>query len=130
MISIAIITWLAMALAQVFPPPPPPRVADAAAGERVFRVCTPCHTSAPGEPHKIGPNLSGMMDRPAGRIAGYRYSNAMTTKAAAGLVWNEEALRAYLADPRAFLPGGSKAFAGIKDAQRMADLIAYLRMLQ
>lgn len=130
MFTIAILTWLAGALAQLFPPPPPPRLPDAAAGERVFRMCTPCHTSAQGEPNKLGPNLFGMMGKPAGKVAGYRYSNAMMTKAGAGLVWNEDALRAYLADPRAFLPGGSKAFAGIKDEQRMADLIAYLRTLR
>lgn len=130
MVTIAVLTWLIGALGQVFPPPPPLRLPDAAAGERVFRVCTPCHTSGPGEANKIGPNLSGMMDRPAGKVAGYRYSNALMAKAGAGLVWNEDAVRAYLADPRAFLPGGSKAFAGIKDEQRMADLIAYLRTLK
>jgi cytochrome c len=96
----------------------------------MFRACAPCHTSAPGGPHKIGPNLSGIMDQPAGKRADFRYSNALNAKAAAGLVWNEDALRAYLTDPRAFLPGGSKAFAGIKDEQRMADLIAYLRTLK
>jgi cytochrome c len=130
MFTIAILTWLAGTLAQLFPPPPPPRLPDAAAGDRVFRVCAPCHTGTQGGPHKIGPNLFGMMDQPAGKRADFRYSNAMMAKAATGLIWNEDALRAYLADPRAFLPGGSKAFAGIKDEQRMADLIAYLRTLK
>jgi len=130
MFTIAILTWLVGALGQMFPPPPPPRLPDAATGERVFRVCTACHTSAQGEANKVGPSLFGMMGKPAGKVAGYRYSNALMTKAAAGLVWNEDTLRAYLTDPRAFLPGGSKAFAGIKDEQRMADLIAYLRTLQ
>lgn len=130
MISIAILTWLAMALAQLVPPPPPPRVADAAAGERVFRACAPCHTNTQGGSHKIGPNLFEILDQPAGKRANFRYSNALMTRASAGLVWDENALRAYLTDPRTFLPGGSKAFAGIKDEQRMADLIAYLRTLK
>lgn len=130
MFSITMLFWLAAALAQLVPAPPPPRVADAAAGERMFRVCAPCHTSARDGPHKIGPNLFGMMDQPAGNQVDFRYSNALSAKAAAGLVWDEHPLRAYLTDPRAFLPGGSKAFAGIKDEQRMADLIAYLRTLK
>jgi len=130
MLLISFVTWLAMVLAPLVPKPPPPHVADAAAGERAFRMCTPCHQVTPDGRNTLGPNLFGVMERKAGALAGYRYSGAMMTRAAAGLVWDEAALRGYLADPRKFLPGGSMAFAGIRDANRMDDLIAYLRTVK
>lgn len=138
MFTIAILTWLASALAQIFPPPPPPlppppaltRAADPELGQRRFRICAACHNIARGGANTIGPNLFGVMDRPAGQVAGYRYSHALMTRAAAGLVWNDETMRAYLTNPRIFLPGSSMAFAGIKDEQQLADMIAYLRTLK
>jgi cytochrome c len=139
MVTLAVLTWLAGALTQMMAPPPappppvpPPRVASAGAeaGQRAFRMCAPCHSVVPSGPNAVGPNLFGVMDRPAGRVGGYRYSNVLMRRADTGLVWDEDTMRSYLTDPRAFLPGGSMAFAGVRDAQRMADLIAYLRTLK
>jgi cytochrome c len=44
-----------------------------------------------------------------------------------GILWNEETLDAFLADPLRVVPGTAMGYAGVADAQERADLIAYLR---
>jgi cytochrome c len=51
----------------------------------------------------------------------------MRGKAEEGLTWNEANLRAYIANPKAVVPAGSMAFAGLRNEQQLNDLIAYLR---
>lgn len=48
----------------------------------------------------------------------------------ADLVWDDETLHAFLRDPRATVPGTSMAFAGLRDDQQVADLIAFLRQME
>ena len=48
-------------------------------------------------------------------------------KGTEGQVWDEATLTAYLPDPRAAVPGTKMAFAGLKNPQEIADLIAYLK---
>jgi cytochrome c len=97
---------------------------DPNAGAQVFRTCAACHTLAPGE-HRTGPSLAGVFGRKAGSAAGFqRYSEALRS---AGLVWREDTLGAFLADPQGFLPGNRMTFPGIDDAQARADVIAYLQ---
>jgi cytochrome c2 len=43
-----------------------------------------------------------------------------------GEAWDEFALDGFLANPRAYFPGTSMAFRGIRSAEDRADLIAYL----
>jgi len=103
------------------------RAQDADAGRRVFNQCRACHTINAGGRNGVGPNLHEIVGRPAGSIEGYRYSAPMRERAAAGLVWNEESLDAYLADPKAVVPGGSMSFVGLRNEQQRTDLLAYLR---
>jgi cytochrome c len=100
---------------------------DAAAGQRVFNQCRACHNIAEGGRNQVGPNLWAIYGRPAASIEGFRYSAPMRERGQGGLVWTEENLRAYLANPRDVVPGGSMAFAGIRNPQQLNDLIAYLR---
>ncbi len=100
---------------------------DAAAGQRVYNQCRACHTIDQGGRHGVGPNLHGIFGRKAAAIEGFRYSAAMREKAAEGLTWTEETLRAYIASPRAVVPGGSMSYVGLRNEQQMNDLIAYLR---
>jgi cytochrome c len=79
-----------------------------------------------GAKNKIGPQLNGIVGRPAGTVEGYRYSAAMRQAGDDGLVWSAESLDEFLSKPRAFLKGTKMAFAGLKDAGQRADLIAYL----
>ena len=44
-----------------------------------------------------------------------------------GKIWDDATLDAYLADPNGVVKGTKMAFAGLKDAQDRADVIAYLK---
>jgi cytochrome c len=100
---------------------------DADAGQRVFNQCRACHTVDQGGRNGVGPNLYGVFDRRAGAVEGFRYSAPMRAKAEEGLTWNEANLRAYIINPKAVVPAGSMAFAGLRNEQQLNDLIAYLR---
>jgi len=100
---------------------------DAEAGRRVFNQCRACHTTEQGGRSTVGPNLHGVFGRTAGTVQGFRYSEPMREKGGGGLVWNDETLRAYVANPRQVVPGGSMAFAGLRNEQQVTDLIAFLR---
>lgn len=96
---------------------------DPAAGEKVFNKCRACHV-VDQEQNRVGPYLLGVVGRPAGAIEGFKYSDAMLDS---GIVWDDESLAAYLTDPKAVVPGGRMAFAGLKDDQDVQDVIAYLK---
>lgn len=100
---------------------------DAEAGRRVFNQCRACHTAEQGGRSTIGPNLHGLFGRTAGSVQGFRYSEPMREKGGGGLVWNNETLRAYIANPRSVVPGGSMTFAGLRNEQQITDLLAFLR---
>lgn len=97
---------------------------DPEAGARAFRACAACHSVEPGR-HMTGPSLAGVWERKAGSAEGFaRYSPALK---AADIVWNEKTLDAWLADPKAVIPGNTMTFAGSTDRQARADLIAFLK---
>jgi len=97
---------------------------DADKGQKVFNVCKTCHTIEAGGKNMVGPNLSGVFGRKAGAVDGFKYSEAIQKS---GIVWNEETLAKYVADPKGFLPGNKMAFIGVKKDNDRADLIAYLK---
>jgi cytochrome c len=100
---------------------------DPAAGKSVFQsTCSICHSIQPGQ-NKIGPTLSGVVGRKTGSVAGYTYS---PQNQAANLTWDAATLDKYLEAPRAMIPGTKMTYGGLKDAQKRADLIAYLATLK
>ncbi len=73
------------------------------AGAKLYKKhCKVCHTLGKGEPARQGPNLWGVVGRPAGAVEGFKYSKAMK---AADIVWTAEQLDAWLTDPKALIPG-------------------------
>jgi cytochrome c len=110
---------------------------DAANGEKLFKRCMTCHALEEGQ-NKVGPSLHNIIGRTAGTVEGYRYSNINQTAAEVGLVWTEDKIVEYLADPQAFLEsyisekGGEAsgrtkmAFKLPKEEDRM-DVVAYLK---
>jgi cytochrome c len=103
---------------------------DAAAGQRVFNQCRACHTANEGGRNGVGPNLFGVVGRPAASIEGFRYSANMRELATGGLTWTDDRLRAYIANPKAVVPRGSMSFPGIRNATQINDLMAYLATLK
>ncbi|MXP44905.1 c-type cytochrome [Altererythrobacter sediminis] len=96
---------------------------DAAAGKVVFAQCRSCHVTEPGV-NKTGPSLAGIVGRTAGSVDGYNYSPA---NANSGITWTEEHLYAYLENPQRVVPKTKMIFPGLRDAQKRADVIAYLK---
>ncbi len=107
-------------------PAAPAAAQDAAAGQRVFNQCRACHTVEQGGRNGVGPNLHGLFGRAAGSVEGFRYSAPMRAKAEEGLVWTAETLPPYIENPKAVVPGGSIAYAGLRNEQQRSDLVAYL----
>ena len=64
-----------------------------------------------------------MFGRTAGTLPDYRYSPALQKS---GIVWNDETLDKWLADPQALVPG-TKMFFDVKSAQDRADVIEFLK---
>jgi cytochrome c len=105
----------------------PAFAADAANGEKQFKMkCGLCHTVEPGK-NKIGPSLAGIVGRPSGSIEGFKYSPA---NKAAGLTWDVATLDKYLVDPKAMVKGTTMTFPGVKNDGERADIIAYLETLK
>jgi cytochrome c len=99
------------------------RAQDAAAGEKVFLVCRACHQVGDNAKNAVGPVLNGLIGRKAGSVEGYNYSDANKKS---GITWDEATFSEYIKDPKAKIPGTKMVFAGIKDEQKIKDLIAYL----
>lgn len=96
---------------------------DAAAGKVVFAQCRSCHVTDPGV-NKTGPSLAGIVGRTAGSVDGFNYSPA---NANSGITWTEEHLYAYLENPQRVVPKTKMIFPGLREAQKRADVIAYLK---
>lgn len=95
----------------------------AAEGEKVFIQCKTCHVKEAGQ-NRVGPSLAGIVGRAAGTVEGFNYSPANKNS---GITWTPEKLFQYLEKPARVVPGTKMVFAGLPDAQKRADLIAYLQ---
>jgi cytochrome c len=98
--------------------------ADPALGKRQFIFCQACHTVEAGGANKLGPNLSGIVGKEAAVAPGFVYSAPLVES---GLVWDVATLDQWIANPSSMVPGTTMVFAGIRDAEQRANLIAYLQ---
>ena len=109
---------------------------NAETGEGVFNRCKSCHTIADGDDvivrgGRSGPNLFGIIGSAAGAEEGFRYGAGLTAAAEAGLVWDEENLATYVADPGSFLQeflgsGSARSNMGFRLRNGGEDVAAYL----
>jgi cytochrome c len=102
----------------------PAHAQDAAAGQKVYAQCRACHQVGETAKNTVGPILNGVIGQKAGMREGYNYSAAMKDS---GLLWNEATFAEYIQNPRGKVPGTKMVYAGLKDEQRIADLLAYLK---
>jgi cytochrome c len=99
--------------------------ADPAKGEAVVsQQCSACHSLNKGGAAGVGPNIYGIVGAKMFAQAGFSYSDAAKTKATG--TWTPAVISDWLKDPNGFAPGTAMSYAGIKNDQTRADVIAYL----
>lgn len=96
---------------------------DVTAGKKVFRKCSACHKLEEGR-HGVGPSLHGILGTTAGQAEGFKYSTAL---GGSDIIWTQETLSAFLADPKGYLRGNRMQFRGLKKNEDIVNLLAYLQ---
>lgn len=99
------------------------QVGQSQQGQTGWIQCRACHSLEAGAPHKLGPNLTGIIGQPAASRAGFNYSPALK---ASGLVWDRATLDRWIEKPSAVLKGHRMVFIGMPDAARRAALIDFI----
>jgi cytochrome c len=134
---------LTLAVVATFATPQLVSAQNAADGEAVFKKCRACHQVGPTAKNGVGPQQNGVVGRAAGTIEGFAYSDINKAAGAAGLVWTEEAIVEYLADPQAYLvkfltskgkadqaTGNTKMSFKLPNEQDRKDVVAYLKTVK
>ena len=99
-----------------------PTVAQTAAPP-AFAACKACHTVQKGAKSGLGPNLNGVVGRPAASLPGFNYSPALK---GSKLRWDEKTLNEFIAAPTKKVPG-TRMPIGMADPAKRAAIIAYLK---
>lgn len=88
--------------------------------------CLACHSLDPdGLPH-VGPSLAGIAGRALGADRDYTYSEAFTSKASEGLIWDRETLGRFLEQPQVFAEGTAMSYPGVPDPAHRELLLDWL----
>lgn len=116
---------------EIMAPPIGPLLAaaDLSTGKKIAGACNVCQAMAkvPEDAPAIGPPLWDIVGRPVASVGGFKYSATLMKKDGS---WGYEELNNFLANPRGYLPGTRmQAFDGIKEPERRAALLLYLRSL-
>jgi cytochrome c len=100
--------------------------ADAKKGAQDAKICQTCHNFEKGAGPKIGPPLYGVVGRPIASVAGFAYSDSLK---GVGGNWTYEEINKMITNPKSVAADTKMTFPGEKDAQRRADILAYLQTL-
>ena len=101
-------------------------LADASAGEGLWRACSACHKLVEGE-NSTGPYLYGVVGRDVAAASGF--TNYSGNLIAVNDVWTPESLNLFLENPRGYAPGTGMTYNGMRKIEDRANLIAYLDSL-
>jgi cytochrome c len=94
-------------------------------GAAAYQLCAACHSLQPGV-HLSGPSLANLWGKRAATISDFgRYTDALKKTE---IIWDENTLYAWVADPQAMVPGTTMTFRGVENEKTRADLIAFLRL--
>jgi cytochrome c len=126
---------LALALAT------PALAGDAAKGEADFKKCKACHSIIAPDGTEVqkggrtGPNLWGIVGNPVASNPDFKYGAGILAAKAAGAVWDETALAAYVSDPGEWVKTASgddaaKSNMSFKLSAGGEDMAAYLATLK
>lgn len=106
---------------------------DAAKGQLLFKnTCALCHlakadATTADAAMRIGPNLFGVVGRPAGTLKGFHYSQAMRNS---GLTWTNDNLQRYVHAPQVTVPNVRMSFRGLANQNDVDNVIAFLNTLK
>jgi len=100
-----------------------PTSALVAEGKAAFANCSVCHAVAKDAPNGAGPNLFGIVGKPAGQVAGFAYSDALK---ASRIIWTAAELDSFIAGPAAKIPGTTMMAGPMVDAAKRQAVIAFL----
>ena len=100
-------------------------------GRLLFLQCIACHDIAAPQQgrttavsiEKVGPSLHGVIDRRAGSVADFHYTQALRESR---LKWDEATLDRWLEKPTALVPGTAMIYVGMPSGSDRRALIAYL----
>jgi cytochrome c len=118
--------WVAAAAAALALACGPAFAVDVEAARKQFVTsCGVCHAVEKDAAPRQGPNLLGVVGRKAASLGGFAYSPALKQL---DTVWTEDALDAWIADPKAVAPGAAMVYRQADPAKRLL-IIAYLKTL-
>ena len=91
----------------------------------VVKVCAACH--AKDHSNRAAPGLADVIGRTAGNVSTLHFSLTMKQSK---IVWDEETIDIYIAEPQKVVPGNIMPYAVMTNDQDREDLIAYLEILK
>lgn len=99
---------------------------DLAKGRTAFQACAACHSDKPGVT-RLGPSLAGIFGKPAAQAKNFHYSAALSN---AKLRWDRKTLDAFIAKPKAVVPGNRMTYPGVSDPAKRQAIIDYMQSLR